>query len=166
MRPLSVNARDVAVRRGDVEMLDEVVVLGHHTGATLAAAVLGAVERERRPLRVAGASDRDHHVLVGDHVFNRDVMGLRDDLGAAAITVALAKFDQLALDLGHDQRVGGQERAQSLDEDHELAILREDLLALAETGQLLEAQIQDRLGFCGSLSSNPLLKRSRASTGV
>ena len=135
---------DVAVGGGDVELLDEVAVAGGHAGPALAAAVLGAVEAERRPLDVAGPGDRDHHVLVGDHVLDRDVRGVGHDLGAPRVAVALLDLVELAPDLLKQQGVGTEDRAQTLDLGDQLAVLLLDLLPL-EAGQPLQAHVQDRL---------------------
>ena len=60
---------DIVVRRGDEEVLDVVVLLQVHAHHALAAPPLLAVSRDREPLDVVRAGDRDHHVLLGDHVF-------------------------------------------------------------------------------------------------
>ncbi|OQC41772.1 MAG: hypothetical protein BWX64_00674 [Acidobacteria bacterium ADurb.Bin051] len=127
-------------------MLDEIPLLGRHPGAPLAAAMLRAVERERRALDVAGVRDGDHHLLVGDHVLDRDVVGLGDDLGAPRVAVPLPDLGELALDLGEQQGVGAEDRAQAIDELEQLAVLVDELLPL-EAGEALETHLEDRLGL-------------------
>ncbi len=73
-------------------------------------------------------------------------MGLRDDLGAALVAEALADLDELLADLLEQQLVGGEDRAQLLDQLHELLVLVDDLLAL-EAGEALQAHVEDRLGL-------------------
>ena len=127
-------------------MLYEVPLLGRHAGAPLAAAQLGAVERERRALHVPGVRDRDHHLLVGDHVLDRDVVRLGHDLGAPGVAVALLDLGQLPLDLGEQQGVGAEDGAQAIDHLEQLAVLVDQLLPL-EAGEALEAHVEDRLGL-------------------
>ena len=78
----------VRVRRGDEEVLDDVLFLRLHADAAFAAAVLRAIERQRRALDVAAARHGDDHVLVGDEVLDGDLVRVRDDLGAALVAVA------------------------------------------------------------------------------
>ena len=77
----------VGVRRGDEEMLDDVLFLRLHADAAFAAAALRAIHRQRRALDVAAARDGDDHVLVGDEVLDRDLVRVGDDLGAARVAV-------------------------------------------------------------------------------
>ena len=61
-------AEQVGVRRGDEEVLDEVVLARRAAGDALAAAVLRAVGVQRQPLDVAVVADRDGVGLLGDQV--------------------------------------------------------------------------------------------------
>jgi hypothetical protein len=79
-------------------MLDEVAVLHVHSGHTAAAALLLAIGPERQRLDVASLRDRDHHLLVGDQVFNVDLILTRRDQRAAFICEALINFAELLLD--------------------------------------------------------------------
>ena len=80
---------DVVVRRGDEEVLDVVVVLHVHPHHADAAAALLPVGGDREALDVAGARDRDHHVLLGDHVLELELLLGGDDLGAAVVVAAV-----------------------------------------------------------------------------
>jgi hypothetical protein len=51
-----------------------------------------------RPLDVAGARDRDHHVVVGEEILDRQVGGLGQDLGAAVVAELLPERGELVLD--------------------------------------------------------------------
>ena len=80
---------DVVVRRGDEEVLDVVVVLQVHPHHADAAAPLLAVGGDREALDVARARDRDHHVLLGDHVLELELVLGGDDLGAPVVAPAV-----------------------------------------------------------------------------
>ena len=56
------------VRVGHEQPGDEILVLGRHAGAALAAAALRPVERQRHALDVARMGDGDDHVLALDQV--------------------------------------------------------------------------------------------------
>ena len=56
-------------------MLDEILLARAHAGASGAAAALLAVGGDRRALQVAGMGDGDRHLLVGDQVFELDLLG-------------------------------------------------------------------------------------------
>src|SRR5262249_57017178 len=62
----------VRVRRGDEEVLDEVLVTGRRADLPAAAAALRAVERDGVPLHVPLVGDRDDHVLFDDQVLGRE----------------------------------------------------------------------------------------------
>ena len=80
---------DVVVGRGDEEVLDVVVLLHLHAHDADAAAPLLPVGGRREPLDVAGASDRDHHVLVRDQVLELELLLGGDDLGAPVVAAAV-----------------------------------------------------------------------------
>ena len=75
--------------RGDEEMLDVVLVLQIHAHHADPAAALLAVRGRREPLDVAGAGDRDRHLLVCDHVLELELFLGGDDLGAAVVVPAV-----------------------------------------------------------------------------
>ena len=83
------------VRRGDEEVLDDVVLLEAGTLHTLAAALLRSVEIGLGALGVAGLGDRDDDVLAGDQILVVDVAVGRDDPGTTVVAVLLDDFLEL-----------------------------------------------------------------------
>ena len=100
------------VGRADVEVLDVVVLLQVHPHHPDAAAVLLAVGGERQALGVAGVGDRDHHLLVGDHVLDVHVALEVGDLGAPLVAVALGDLVELLDDQRVDPGRVAEDRAQ------------------------------------------------------
>ena len=98
MRPRFGEDQDVGVRRGDEQVGDEVLVPRLHPDAPAPPALLRAVGGDRGALDVAGVRDRDRHVLVGDQVLDRDLVGGAHDLGAARVAVGLADLRELGRD--------------------------------------------------------------------
>ncbi len=90
--------------------------------------------------------DGDHHVLVGDHVLDGDVVRLRDDLGAPLVAIGGAQLTQLALDLLQHELIRAEDGTQPLDQEHQLLVLLDHFLAL-EPGQALQAHVEDGLGL-------------------
>ena len=108
---------DVVVGRGDEEVLDVILVLHVHAHDADAAAALLAVGGDGNALDVAGARDRDHHVLFGDHVLEVELLLGVHDLGAAIVLLAvdLAELEQLLADERVDLGRIAEQRAQLLD---------------------------------------------------
>ncbi len=79
----------------DDELGDEVLFAGLHAETPGAAAPLLAVGGDGRALEVAGVGDGDGDLLVGDEVFELELGGLVDDLGAAGIAVLVANLGEL-----------------------------------------------------------------------
>src|SRR4051794_906541 len=135
---------DVRMRAGDEEVLDDVLFLRLHADAAFAAAALRAIQRQRRALDVAAARHGDDHVLVGDHVLDGDVAGLRHDLGAAFVAVRFLDLAQLGADDAEDERLGTEDFAKAADRRLHLFVLGHDLLAL-QTGEALQTHVENRL---------------------
>ena len=135
---------DVGVRRRDEEVADVVLLARPHADAPLAAAALGAIGGDRRPLDVAGVGHRDRHVLVGDQVLDPQLAALVDDLGPALVAELLAHCLELADHELDQQLLAREDGAQPLDRLHQLEQLVEDLLAL-EPGEPLQLHVEDRL---------------------
>ena len=108
--------QDVAVRRGDEEMLDEIFFLGARADAALAAARLVAVGVRRGALDVAGVADGDEHVGVGDEVFELDFVDFVDNLRAPVVAIGFVDFAQLRGDDLLEFLVAGEDFAQFGDE--------------------------------------------------
>src|SRR5262249_30231837 len=136
------------VRRSDEEMADEILFSRAHADASLAAAALRTVGRDRGPLDVARVGDGDRHVLVGDQVLDAELTALVDDLGPAPVGELVADALQLGHDQLNEQLLAGQDRAEALDRLHQLDELVEDLLAF-QPRQPLELHVEDglRLGL-------------------
>ncbi len=108
--------------------------------------MLLAVGGERQPLDVAGGGQRDHHLLVGDHVLDIDLALGEGDLGAALVAVLLGQLAELLADDPVDQALVAEDLAQRLDLRHQLGVLLADLVRL-EAGEALQAHVEDRLGL-------------------
>ena len=98
--PLRAEQQNVTVRRGDEQILDEVLFARLRADAALAAARLVPVHVHRRALDVARMADGDGHVHVGDQVFELDLLDAFDDLRAARVGVVFLDFAQLGDDHG------------------------------------------------------------------
>ena len=81
------------VRRGHEEVLDVVLLLHVHTHDADASPALLPIRRHREALDVAGAGDRDYHVLLRDHVLELERILARDDLGASVVALAVDLLD-------------------------------------------------------------------------
>ncbi len=71
------------MRVGREEADDEILFLGVHRAAALAAAILSAVGRERGALHIAAMGDHDDHVLALDESFVFEVEIGLDEFRAA-----------------------------------------------------------------------------------
>src|SRR5262245_2182384 len=130
----------IRVRGGDEELRDDVLFLRLHAGHALAAAALTPIRLDVGALDVAGARDRDDHLLVGQQVLDRQLGGLGQDLGAPRVAVLVLDRDQLRSDDRHQLRVGGQDALELLDERQGLLVLLDHLVAL-ELGQALQPHV-------------------------
>ena len=152
------------VGRADVEVLDVVVLFQVHPHHPAAAAVLLAVGRQRQALGVAGVGDRDHHLLVGDHVLDVHVALEVGDFGAPLVAVALVDFVELLDDQRVDPGRVAEDRAQLADPLHQVCVLVADFVGL-ERGEPREAHVEDRLRLharrARSCSIRPLRGRRR-----
>ena len=101
------------MRRGDEEVLDEVVLAGRAAGDALAAAVLAAVGVQRQPLDVAVVADRDGVDLLGDQVLVVDLADGIDDLRAAVVAVLVAQLHQVGADHVQDVSLAAQAAVRS-----------------------------------------------------
>ena len=138
---------DVVMRRGNEEILDEVVVLEAHAADALAAALLRAVGGNRQPLHVGGMGEGDDHVLFCDEVLNIEVlccMGI--DLRAPLVAVLVSDHMELVLDdtqdlllVGKEVLVVGNHLVELLDLGHELVTRK--------TGKPAEPHLEDCLAL-------------------
>ena len=125
-------------------MLDEILGARPHADAALAAARLPAIGIDRGALEVSAARDRHRHVFHRDQVFERDLAGVFDDLGAALVAELLLDFLQF-LDDHVAQHLLGAENLQVLgDAALDVGQFVQDLLLL-HAGQALQLQFDDGL---------------------
>src|SRR5262245_17926004 len=136
----------VRMRRGDEEVLDDVLFLRLHAGDALAAAALAAIRLHVRALDVTRARDGDDHLLVGQEVLDRQLGRLGHDLGTPRVAVLLLDGAQLFLDDPHELDVGGEDALELLDQLEDLFVLLDDLLPL-QRRQTAQLHVEDRLGL-------------------
>src|SRR5262249_32975150 len=136
----------IRVGGGDEEVLDDILFLRLHAGDALAPALLAAIRLDVRPLDVAGARDRDHHLLVGEEVLDGWSGGLLEDLRAPLVAEVTLQRGELVLDDAHQALLGGEDAFEVGDESQRLLVLLNDLVAL-ELGQALEPHVKDVLGL-------------------
>ena len=103
-------AEQVGVRGVDDELRDEIFFARLHARAAGAAATLLAIDGDGRALQVALVADGDGDLLVGDEVFELQLGGLVDDLGAARVAVLVADFFEFLDDDGAQLLVAGENR--------------------------------------------------------
>ena len=106
--------------------------------------MLLAVGGEREALHVSRRGQRDHHLLVGDHVLDPDVALEVGDLGAALVAVGIDDLRQLVLDQGHHPGLVGEDRPQLADPLHQVGVLAADLVGL-QRREPLQSHVEDRL---------------------
>src|SRR5580704_9783791 len=139
--------QDVAMRRGNKEMLDEVLFLGLGADAALAAARLVAVDVGGRALDVARVADGDELVGIGDEIFKLDFVDLVHDLRAAVVAVSLVDFAQFAGDDLLELFVARQDFAQLGDQvANGLQFLNN--FVDGELREAVQLQFEDRIDLC------------------
>ena len=132
----------------DIDLVDEILLLGLHAGAALAAPLLRPVGGERDALDIAAVSEGEDHVLALDQVFDILVEIAVLDRRAARVGVSflhLAEF--VAQDFEHpDARAENVEIVADFLDD--LPQVLADLLAL-HAGQAVQPKIENgaRLRF-------------------
>src|SRR2546427_244609 len=150
LQPVALAARreeqEVAVRRGDEQVLDEVLLARRRPDLATTAAALRPVEAHGVPLDVALVRDGDDHVLFDDEVLDGEHPHLVDDLGAPRVGVLLADRAQLLDDDPRYLALVGQDLPIALDRALGLPVFLEDLVAL-EAGEALEAHVENGLGL-------------------
>ena len=135
-------AEQVGVGRVDDELRDEVLFAGLHAEAAGAAATLLAVGGDGRALEVAGVRDGDGDLLVGDEVFELELGGLVEDLGAALVAVILADGFEFLDDDGAELFLRGEDGFVLGDVVADFAELVQQLVD-GELGEAIELQFED-----------------------
>ena len=126
--------------RGHEEILDDVLLLGLHPRDALAPALLAAIRLHVRPLDVAGARDRHHHVVVREEILDGQVLRLPEDFRAPLVPIVVLEGCELVLDDAHQPLLGGQDPLEVGDQRQRLLVLLDDLVPL-ELGQPLQPHV-------------------------
>ncbi len=135
-------AEQVGVGGVDDELGDEVFVAGLHAEAAGAAAALLAVDGDGGALEVAGVGDGDGDLLVGDEVFEGELGGFVEDLGAAFVAEALADVFELFDDDAAEFLLGGRGWTRTRRCCRGRAEFVEELVD-GELGEAVELQLED-----------------------
>ncbi len=135
-------AEQVGVGGVDDELGDEVLFTRLHAEPAGAAAPLLAIDGDGRALEVAGIGDGDGDLLVGDEVFELELGGLVDDLGAALVAVILADGLELLDDDRAQLLLGGEDGLVLGDVVADFGQLVEQLVD-GELGEAVELQFED-----------------------
>ena len=134
----------VAMRVGDEDVRDRILVPRLHSNPTFAAAALVAIDGRRSSLEITAVRDRDHNVFLSNQIFDIDFRFFIDDLGATFVTMLLLSIPQFFHDDLPELRVAGEDFIQFGDLFAEFLQLVLDLLTL-ETCQALQLHLEDRL---------------------
>jgi len=134
------------VRRGDEDLLHEILFLGAHAYLAAAAPALAPVEAHGIALNIAGVGDRHDHILFDDKVFDIDVVGADHDLRSPVIAVPGPDVLQFSDDDLQDP-VGMVENVLQIgDLFHQFRVFGVDFFPF-QPGETLEAHLQDRPGL-------------------
>jgi len=136
------------VRRGDEEVLDDVVLLRLRAAQSAPAAPLAPVLLGGRPFDVPRVGDRDHHVLFGDQILNVEyaVVLVVRDLRSPRVPESIPQRHQVVPDEPQHAGTALQDLLQLGDPGGHRRVLVIELLAL-QAGQALEAQLEDGIGL-------------------
>ena len=135
-------AEKIGVGGVDDELGDEVLFAGLHAETAGASATLLAVGGDGRALEVAGVGDGDGDLLVGDEVFELELGGLVDDLGAAGVAVLVANLGELLDDDFAELRGRGEDGLELGDVVADFGEFFEELVD-GELGEAVELQFED-----------------------
>ena len=127
-----------------MQMLHRIFGARSHADAALAAARLAPIGVDRRALQISAARDRDRDVLPLHQIFETDLAGVLDDLGAALVAEVLLDFLQFLDDHAAQLRLRAQDFQVLGDHALNLGEFVEDLLLL-HAGEALELQFDDGL---------------------
>ena len=131
---------------GDKQTGNKILVLGHHAGFALAAALLRLVGIERHPLDVTGIGYGYHHFLTLDQRFNVLIIFNVFNFGTARGGVFVFDFDQLVTHDAVKFFTAAQNRQTFFDLVAQAHQFLMNLIAF-KTGQSLQFQIQNSLGL-------------------
>src|SRR5262252_3636795 len=142
--PLVGEDHQVAVGRGDEDVRDDVLRPRAHAPAPGPPAPLRFIHRQRRALDVTRMCQRDHHVLVGYQVFERQLDAALDDLCAPFVGVLLLNRAQFLDDHVPQNSLVSEDLFQLRDQLDHLFVLVDDLLPF-EGREAAELHIEYRL---------------------
>ncbi len=160
--------RGVAVGNQQVGHIVLILDPGGRLAAT--ATALGVVIGQRLTLGVAAVGDGHYPVFFGNQVADAQIHARGDNLGAALIAIAVADLHQF-LDNHLHQPLFAVENTQQLTHlDQNLLVLGQQFLML-QTGQAVQAQIQNGLGLFGgqvvsTLAQTVLFRQLVRATGL
>ena len=130
------------MRRRDEDVADHVLFLQGRALHALAAPALALERVDGLALHVAGAADRDDHVLLGDQVLDVEVPLVGADLRAARVGVLLPDLEELLLDHAAELLRALQQRVEVLDARDELGLLLVELGA-GEPREAAQRHVED-----------------------
>ena len=131
---------------GDEEVFDKILGACAHADAAFAAAGLTPVGIDGSALEVAAVRDGDGHVFHRDQVFEADIAGVFDDLGAALIAEIFADLFEFLDDEFAEYFFGAQDFEVLADAPLDVEKFVGDLLLL-HAGEALQLQFDDGLGL-------------------
>ncbi len=135
---------DIAMRIGDDDPFDVVLLLGRHADDPLTASSLGGIGILRLPFDIPGVGEGDDSVVPLDEILKDDLVFRLGDGGAPVVAVLVADGGHfLADDLVYALRIG-QDLVVFLDRRGQLCQTELDLLPF-QTGQSAERHGDDRL---------------------
>src|SRR5262245_40166322 len=134
----------VAVGRGDEDVRDDVFGPRAHAFAPRPAAALRFIHRQRRTLDVTRVGQRDHDILIGDQVFERQLDSALDDLRPALVGVIFLNRAQLFDDHVSQRAVARQNLFQFGDQLDHLFVLVDQFLSF-ERRQAAKLHVENRL---------------------
>ena len=132
----------------DDELGDEVFFPRAHAQPAGATAPLLAVDGDWSALQITGMGNSDGDLFVGDQVFQLQLGGLVEDLGAALVAELLARCFELLDDHGAQLRFRGQNGFVLGDALAHFDQLLENFVG-GKLGQAIELQLEDGIGLLG-----------------
>jgi len=136
-------AEEIGVGGVDDELGDEVFVAVFMRGGRFRRGAAGGRWRWGS-LEIAGVGDGDGDLLVGDEVFELEVGGFVEDLGAADVAVFVADLGELFDDDFAELLFAGEDGLELGDVVADLGELFEELVD-GELGEAIELQFEDRV---------------------
>src|ERR1700730_10840915 len=134
--------QNVAVRRGDKEVLDEILLARSGADAALAAARLVTIDVDRSALDVARVAHGNGHLLVFDQVLDLDFLHAVHDLRATVVAIGLEHLPEFGDDHAPELLIARQDFTQLPDLRADFCELLQDFID-REPGQAMELEFED-----------------------